>query len=203
MCTATELGYGALRLFQSSADGGLRRIGRAGRLVPDCVHVNDWHTSLLPFMIREHGSEDLWSSLGSVISIHNIAYQGNHAGGFCGIRECMGVTIRNCRAWLERQLARIGSLTVICFRRSARGYAEESNILTQVMSWRRLIEQRAADLRGILKRPGLRLMDPATDPKLVQNYDSDNFVDARPVNKSHLQSYARLPVREETPLGGW
>ena len=48
---------------------------------PDVLHVNDWHTSLLPFLIREHG-DDAWQTVATVLSIHNIAYQGKDAGGF-------------------------------------------------------------------------------------------------------------------------
>ena len=81
-------------------------------------------------------------------------------------------------------------------------YAEEIKYPYAGYELAPLIGQRAADLRGILNGLDCDLWDPATDAKLVQNYDSGSFVDKRPVNKSHLQSYARLPVREETPLVG-
>ncbi len=170
---------------------------------PDCVHVNDWHTSLLPFMIREHGSEDLWSSLGSVISIHNIAYQGNHAGGFLWHSGVHGRHDPELAALgLSDNLLGIGIAYSDMVSTVSPRYAEEIKYPYAGYELAPLIEQRAADLRGILNGLDCDLWDPATDPKLVQNYDSDNFVDARPVNKSHLQSYARLPVREETPLVG-
>ena len=170
---------------------------------PDCVHVNDWHTSLLPFMIREHGGEAPWSSLASVISIHNIAYQGNHAGGFLWHAGVHGRHHPDLTALgLSDNLLGIGIAYSDMVSTVSPRYAEEIKYPYAGYELAPLIGQRAADLRGILNGLDCDLWDPATDAKLVQNYDSDSFVDKRPVNKSHLQSYARLPVREETPLVG-
>ncbi len=50
--------------------------------LPDILHVNDWHTSLLPYLIKLQQHQSVWSKMATIISIHNIAYQGNHAGHF-------------------------------------------------------------------------------------------------------------------------
>ncbi|MBC8097808.1 MAG: glycogen/starch synthase, partial [Armatimonadetes bacterium] len=49
---------------------------------PDVMHVNDWHTGLIPFLLRENAQRDAWAGVGSVLSIHNMGYQGDRAGGF-------------------------------------------------------------------------------------------------------------------------
>ena len=170
---------------------------------PDCVHVNDWHTSLLPFMIGEHGGEGLWAQLASVISIHNIAYQGNHAGGFLWHA---GVHGRHHADLLELGLADnllgIGIAYSDMISTVSPRYAEEIKYPYAGYELAPLISRREEDLRGILNGLDCDLWDPAKDPSLVSNFDPDNFLRERPPNKSHLQSYARLPVHADIPLVG-
>ena len=53
---------------------------------PDVWHVNDWHTGLIPFLLADNrqqpGSSPAWKNVGSLLSIHNIGYQGDHVGGW-------------------------------------------------------------------------------------------------------------------------
>ncbi|MCY3780555.1 MAG: glycogen synthase [Chloroflexi bacterium] len=170
---------------------------------PDCAHVNDWHTSLLPFMIQEHGSDKLWASLASVINIHNTAYQGNHAGGFlwhAGIHGRHHPDLTELD--LTDNLLGIGIAYSDAIATVSPRYAEEIKYAYAGYELAPLIERRSADLRGILNGLDCELWDPATDPKLTSNYDADCFVRERAANKNHLQSYSRLPVREKTPLVG-
>lgn len=47
------------------------------QFAPDIIHCNDWHTALLPLMLKTSYSWDrLFENTHSVFSIHNIAYQG-------------------------------------------------------------------------------------------------------------------------------
>src|SRR5688572_25692112 len=49
---------------------------------PDVLHVHDWHTALAPFLVYENRRDPVWAHMGSVLTIHNMAYQGDTAGGF-------------------------------------------------------------------------------------------------------------------------
>ena len=50
---------------------------------PDIFHVNDWHTGLIPFLIDQRRAEDEgWRGVGTLLTIHNMAYQGDYVGGF-------------------------------------------------------------------------------------------------------------------------
>jgi starch synthase len=44
--------------------------------VPDIVHANDWHTGMVPVMLRE-SSGPVWERTASIFTIHNLAYQGD------------------------------------------------------------------------------------------------------------------------------
>jgi starch synthase len=47
------------------------------KFAPDIVHCNDWHTALLPMLLKTvYAWDHLFSATRSVLSIHNIGYQG-------------------------------------------------------------------------------------------------------------------------------
>ena len=47
--------------------------------MPDIVHANDWHTAILPaYLKRLYKDEPIFSNTASVLTIHNIAYQGRY-----------------------------------------------------------------------------------------------------------------------------
>ena len=74
----------------------LHELGARTGWFPDCLHAHDWHTSLLPFMIREHGGAGAWSKLGSALSIHNIAYRARALAASCGTRASMAASMPTC-----------------------------------------------------------------------------------------------------------
>ena len=170
---------------------------------PDALHVNDWHTSLLPFLIREHGAGDPWQDLATVISIHNIAYQGRAAGGFlwhAGIHGRHHPDL--AELGLSDNLLGIGIACSDMVSTVSPRYAIEIQYPYAGYELAPLIRKRAEDLRGILNGLDVERWDPAGDPTLAARFDADNFEELRPLNKRYLQSIARLPLRNETPLVG-
>lgn len=170
---------------------------------PDVLHVNDWHTSLLPFLIHQLRHVPEWSKLATVISIHNIAYQGNHAGWFlyqAGIdgRDHPHLVYQD----LTDNLLGIGIMYSHIVSTVSPRYAEEIKYPYAGYELAGLIQQRVDDLYGILNGLDTEIWNPETDPKLVQNFNADNFETQRPDNKRHLQSFAQLPIRQDVPLIG-
>ncbi len=170
---------------------------------PDVLHVNDWHTALLPFMLREQAAGDDWSDLATVISVHNIAYQGNHAGGFLWNAGVHGRHHPDlARLGLTDNMLGIGIAYSDLVSTVSPRYADEIKYPYAGYELAPLVEARAAELHGILNGLDDAVWNPATDPALVANFDLADFATARPLNKSHLQSFARLPVRHDVPLVG-
>ncbi|MGB1286542.1 MAG: glycogen/starch synthase, partial [Aggregatilineales bacterium] len=52
---------------------------------PDVFHVNDWHTGLIPFLLADSRWKQEWSQVASIVTIHNIGYQGAGTGTFSEI----------------------------------------------------------------------------------------------------------------------
>ena len=50
---------------------------RAQGFVPDVVHLNDWHTGLVPVYLKTLFAEDpFFKKTGTLFTVHNLAYQG-------------------------------------------------------------------------------------------------------------------------------
>ena len=181
----------------------LWRLGEETGWFPETLHVNDWHTSLLPFLVHSNSDVSQWESLATALSIHNIAYQGNHAGGFlfqAGVDGRDQVDLAS--AGLSDNLLGIGIAYSDMISTVSPRYAEEIKYPYAGYELAPLISKRSADLRGILNGLDMDLWNPATDPCLFQNFDARDFEEKRPSNKGHLQSFARLPVAPDVPLIG-
>lgn len=170
---------------------------------PDVYHVNDWHTGLISFLLHESQHYPSWAQVASVLSIHNLAYQGDHAGGWLwelGVPgrhqpdlayqdltdNLMGITI-----------AYSDMLTTVSPR-----YAVEIQYPYMGYGLDGLIRTRVNDLVGILNGIDTEVMNPATDPLIVSNFNADNFSEKRPPNKRQLQLDLGLEPREDVAVLG-
>ncbi|MCY3717629.1 MAG: glycogen synthase [Chloroflexi bacterium] len=187
--------------FNQALMAALQHLSEQLHWRPDALHVNDWHSSLLPFMLASHGAAD--QSPATVLSIHNIAYQGQAAGGFlwqAGIHGRHHPDLQELG--LTDNLLGIGIAYSDMIATVSPRYAEEIKYPYAGYALAPLIQRRSDDLRGILNGLDCASWDPATDPALAANFNSDNFRSQRPANKRHLQSFARLLVQDGIPLVG-
>lgn len=176
--------------------------GREGWF-PDVYHVNDWHTGLIPFLLSLSRGDSAWAGVGSILSIHNMAYQGEHVGGW--MFE-LGIPGRNQPDLVYQDktdnlmgiaLAYSDIITTVSPR-----YAIEIQYPYMGYGLDGLVRTRIDDLYGILNGLDVEMWNPATDKLLVSNFDADNFVSRRGPNKAQLQQDSGLPVREDAPIIG-
>jgi starch synthase len=171
---------------------------------PDIVHVHDWHTGLIPFLIdQKRAYDDRWRSVGTMLTIHNMAYQGDHVGGFTFM---LGIPGRN-HPELQRydlgdnMLATAIAYSDIITTVSPR-YAVEIQFPYQGYGLQNLLRTRLLDLYGIVNGIDMDLWNPETDPLIVSHFNADNFREMRPPNKRQLQEESGLEVRDDVMLIG-
>lgn len=170
---------------------------------PEVVHVNDWHTGLLPFLIEDNRWKQEWAKIATVLSIHNLAYQGDHMGGWmwkAGIpgRHHPHLVYQDLTDnLLAIAIAHADIVTTVSPR-----YAIEIQYPYMGYGLDGLIRTRVADLYGILNGIDTEIWNPSTDHLLAARYDDKTFAEQRILNKRHLQEYAGLPVRDDVPLVG-
>ncbi|NOK86195.1 MAG: glycogen synthase [Chloroflexi bacterium AL-W] len=182
--------------------GAMAEIGERLGWWPQVVHVNDWHTGLVPFLIKRAPQPE-WATVASLLSIHNLAYQGDRTGGY--LWES-GVPNRDHPALTSRGLT--DNILAIAIAYSdivttvSPRYAEEIQHAYMGNSLDDLIRVRRADLQGILNGIDTELWNPATDPDLAVNFNVDNFHEERIANKRYLQQQSGLPQRDEALVIG-
>jgi starch synthase len=173
---------------------------------PDVIHTHDWHTGLVPFLIshRRRSGEPHWARTGAVTTIHNMAYQGDHAGGWLfelgipGREEHSELSARDLTDnLLAMSLAYSDLITTVSPR-----YAIEIQYPYMGFGLDGLLRTRVNDMRGILNGIDMNEWNPETDSNLVAPFNADNFVEKRGANKRQLQIDCGLEVRPDLPLIG-
>lgn len=170
---------------------------------PEVFHVHDWHTGLLPFLVEISRGDPNWARVGTIMSIHNMAYQGENVGGFLyqlgipGRHQPDLVYQDKTDNLLGISIAYSDMVTTVSPR-----YSIEIQYPHMGYGLDGLIRTRLGDLHGILNGIDTTRINPATDPAIAVNYDADNFVEQRPHNKRELQANVHLPIRKDVPVIG-
>ncbi len=170
---------------------------------PDIFHVHDWHTGLLPFLIDYSRGDPTWANVATVMTIHNMMFQGEYAGGWLwqlGIpgRHHPDLVYQDLTDnLLAMGIAYADSVTTVSPR-----YAIEIQFPYQGYGLQGLIRTRLNDLHGILNGIDVERYNPASDPRIAVHYNAGNFAQLRPHNKRELQLNVHLPIRPDVPLLG-
>lgn len=166
--------------------------------VPDVVHCNDWHTSILPLWL--HGHRPGIEAAASVLTIHNLAYQGSFdpAGFPPAWTELQGLYRRANGSFdlLSQGIHAADLITTVSER-----YAEEITTPEYGEGLQDLLTKRQASLRGILNGIDYDVFDPATDPAIAQRYSVESL-DGKEACKLALQQEAGFDANLRTPLIG-
>ncbi len=172
---------------------------------PDVMHVNDWHTGLIPFFLRTSRHKPGWTNVRSMMSLHNVAYQGPYASIFLmelDIPTRDHPTLQSMGLGdnlLATGIAYSDFVTTVSPR-----HADEIQYPYMGYGLDGLIRSRTYEnkLYGVLNGIDTEAFNPKTDDKIARNYDETDFTEPRAENKRQLQEMAGLPIRDDVPLIG-
>jgi starch synthase len=165
---------------------------------PDLVHCNDWQTGLTPAYLHF-----ATGSAPSIISIHNLAFQGNfppatvqqlHLPPSCYSID--GVEFYGNMSFLKAGLFYADHITTV-----SPNYAREIQQAELGFGMQGLLTARSAHLTGILNGIDTGEWDPATDTFIAQQYSSSNMT-GKDANKKDLQGRMGLDIKPDVPLLG-
>ncbi len=165
---------------------------------PDVVHGNDWHTALLPAFVKALGLPRSKAAK-SVLTIHNLAYQGVFSRLQAGIIGLADAALEPYLRGDQVNLLRGGILTADLVNTVSPTYAKE--ILDRGDGLEGELRSRAGALCGVLNGIDTTTWDPARDPLLWASYTRRNL-DGKARNKEFLQKELGLTVDPHTPLVG-
>jgi len=178
-------------------------MGQRESWFPDVLHTHDWHTGLVPFLLHEARYQPGWDHVASVLTIHNMSYQGWEAGGFLWMAGVPGRHEPNLiyqdktDNLLGMGIAYAHKLNTVSPR-----HATELHYPRFGEGLEGLIWARDSDFSGILNGIDLEKNNPATDSHIPYRYDVTNFRTQRPNNKRALQEEFGLEPNPNTPLIG-
>ncbi len=172
--------------------------------IPDIVHCNDWQSGLTPaFMHFMRASRPELRQAKSMLSIHNLLFQGNYAADWIGrlglpasSYHVNGVEYYGQLSFLKAGVFYADVLTTV-----SPTYAKEIQTEEYGFGMQGLLADREHELYGILNGIDIQEWDPANDPHLCKNYDAEHLAGKKSVKKA-LQAQLGLDIDTEAPLLG-
>lgn len=169
---------------------------------PDVLHGHDWQAGLMPAYLALRPDRFAGTRRpGTVLTIHNIAYQGWFGAWMMGD---VGLPSSAFRVDGVEYFGGIGYLKAGCFYSDrlttvSPTYAHEIQTEEQGAGLQGLLAGRAETLTGILNGVDYAVWDPARDPHLPARYDAGDL-GGKDLCKAELQSAFGLDRRPDAPV---
>lgn len=203
--------FGRPELYGCADDG--ERFGFFSRAVvkmldhldfwPDVIHCNDWQTALIPIYLKDDGvREEHYRSVRTVLTIHNIEYQGRYDP------YCLGGLFGLDRGWVDDgtllldgdlNLLKGAILTADAVNAVSPTYAQELKNPYFAHRMEGILTQCGYKLSGVLNGIDMKLYNPAADPRIAANYTAED-VSGKAADKAALQKALGLRPEPETPI---
>jgi starch synthase len=174
------------------------------RRPPEIVHCHDWQAALaIVFLIAQRSRYPELASARTVLTAHNLGFQGI-------FRESNWPLLNLDRSYFSPQhLEFFGNINFLKgglihadkITTVSPSYAQEIMSAEQGFGLQGILQQRAADLMGILNGVDYNEWSPETDLFIARRYDENELTGKR-ICKDKLQGSLGLPVKSAVPLFG-
>lgn len=173
---------------------------------PDIVHANDWHTGLVPFLLKHrYGDDPFFADTRSVISIHNAVFKGvfSYDDVQC-LPEFHSRNVPDAAVSATHiTMLKAGVMNADKINAVSPTYAEElkTELGSHGMAWE--FQQRSDDLVGILNGCDYTAWSPETDRYLPLNYRANrqSMVRGKNACKKALQEKLGLTLSDCAMFG--
>jgi starch synthase len=174
--------------------------GLVSAFVPDVVHAHDWQAGLAPAYLHY----DNRPRPATVMTIHNMAYQGKFARELVGAIglpwqssfDVHGLEYFGGISFLKAGLQLADRITTV-----SPTYAREIQSDEGGMGLGGLLRERQSVLSGILNGIDASVWNPQTDPHIAYRFSAEDLA-FRAANKAVLQLQFNLDSSDEAPLLG-
>src|SRR5256714_9124131 len=172
---------------------------------PDVIHVNDWHTAVIPNMLaRLYATDPFYADVGTVLTIHNLAFQGVFGYGTLHLADLdqwglikPGIPgLDDIVNLLGRGLYFSDVVNTVSNR-----YAEEILTTEYGEQMDPLLLVLKSNLSGIIDGYDYDDVNPTTDATIATRYDMGS-IEKKVENKLALQKEVGLPPDPAIPVIG-
>jgi len=179
------------RRFAMLVRAALEFAGRRGE-APSVVHAHDWQAGLAPVYLKTlYASHPILGGTPSVLTIHNLAYQGLFAADWLprvdlsrDVFSMEGLEFWGRISFLKGGINYADLITTV-----SQQYAKEIQTPEFGFGFDGILRRRAADLVGILNGIDTSQWDPARDPFLPAPYSADDLSGKRAAKAEVLSRY--------------
>ena len=172
---------------------------------PDVFHCNDWHTSLIPLLLRTIYEWDrLFEKSRTLVTIHNIGYQGSFPARTIdelGLGQWRHLVDQQDLAADRLNFLRSGLIYAHAVSTVSPTYAREIQTEAYGMGLEGLLRARRDTVVGILNGVDYGEWSPELD-SFIPNRFSPQRMEGKAKNKRHLLETLRLAPTEGAPLIG-
>jgi starch synthase len=171
---------------------------------PDIFHAHDWPGGLLaPYLRENHGSDPDFMGAKTIITIHNLGYQGNFPAAAI---DDLGLSPalfhpNGLEFWGELSFLKAGIVWSDAITTVSPTYAREIQTLEYGHGLDGVLRERAAKITGILNGVDYGEWSPDTDPHLRHRYSAQDLSGKRLAKRALLEEVG-LPLNETRPLIG-
>jgi starch synthase len=172
----------------------------ARRLVPppDIVHVHDWQTALVPVLIK-----DRRLPFKSVLTIHNLAYQGSFWAFDFGLTNLPGhyFGAQGVEFFGNLNLLKGGILFADQVMTVSDRYAREIQTPEYGCGLDAVLREHAGKLTGVLNGADYKVWNPSTDPHLPKPYSATDLA-GKAAAREALLAACELAPKPQGPVFG-
>ena len=170
---------------------------------PEVVHCNDWQSALVPIYLKDDGvREDRYRSIKTVVTIHNIEYQGRYNPYVLG--ELFGLDA----GWVKDgtmlmdgdvNLLKGAILCADAVNAVSPTYANELKMPYFAHRMEGIMRRCSDKLSGVLNGIDMKLYDPRTDGRILKNFSAEDMT-GKDACKAELQRMVGLREEPHTPI---
>lgn len=187
--------------FQMAAIEALEQIP----FIPDIMHVNDYHTAMIPFLLKEkYRWINAYHNIKTVLSIHNLQFQGRYEAGILpdlfgmGMEKYYDGTIRFEE---DVNFMKAGLIYADQTITVSPSYAQEIRTPDFGEGLEAILNQESWRLQGFLNGIDYDIYNPETDTHIDTQF-SKKTLKKKLKNKMSLQKELGLPENQHTMLIG-
>ena len=170
---------------------------------PDIIHANDWHTGLVPILLKQYKKSDsYYKGIKTVFTVHNLKYQ-----GVFNQNIITGIVDTDIEVLKDQNYEFIDSINML-----KAGIVSSDIVTTISKSFRdelmdkhfaegleEVFNEYAFKFHGIVNGIDNEKYNPMTDKVIFKNYDRNTFKLKR-YNKEEVQNYYGLKKDGDKPL---
>ena len=170
---------------------------------PEVVHCNDWQSALVPIYLKDDGvREDRYRSIKTVVTIHNIEYQGRYNPYVLG--ELFGLDAGWAKDGTmlldgDANLLKGAILCADAVNAVSPTYANELKMPYFAHRMEGVMRQCSDKLYGVLNGIDMKLYDPRTDERILQGFSAEDMA-GKDACKAELQRMVGLREEPHTPI---